>query len=65
MAVARRQAEGAAVRLPRIKNRLAERILPEADVQRLIALEPSNRNRAMLRLLYAGGLRRAELVTRV
>lgn len=53
---------GAMVKRPPIKSRLAERILPEADVHRLIALEPDKRNRAMLRLLYAGGLRRAELV---
>jgi site-specific recombinase XerD len=53
---------GAMVKAPPLKNRLAERILPESDVHRLIALEPDKRNRAMLRLLYAGGLRRAELV---
>jgi integrase/recombinase XerD len=53
---------GAAVRVPKLRDRLAERILPEADVQRVIALEPDQRNRAMLRLLYAGGLRRSELV---
>jgi site-specific recombinase XerD len=53
---------GAMVKRPAIKSRLAERILPESDVHRPIALEPDKRNRAMLRLLYAGGLRRAELV---
>ena len=30
--------------------------------QRILALEPDRRNRAILRLLYAGGLRRSELV---
>jgi len=52
---------GRALKLPSIKNRLAERILPEADVQRMLALEPSPRNRALLRLLYEGGLRVSEV----
>jgi integrase/recombinase XerD len=51
----------AAVQAPAIKNVLAERILPEPDVHRLIALEPDTRNRLLLRLLYAGGLRVSEL----
>ncbi|MEW6031539.1 MAG: tyrosine-type recombinase/integrase [Bacillota bacterium] len=51
---------GSALRLPRLKNALAERILSETDVQRLIALEKSQRNRALLRLLYAAGLRVSE-----
>src|SRR5690606_1279044 len=41
---------------------LAERILTEAEVQRMIALEPDERNRGLLRLLYAGGLRVSEIV---
>ena len=53
---------GALLRLPAVRSRLAERILDEAATQRLFALEPGARNRAMLRLLYAGGLRRSELV---
>jgi integrase/recombinase XerD len=53
---------GAALRLPRLRNRLAERILPEPTVQRLLALEPDRRNRAMLRLAYAAGFRVSELV---
>lgn len=52
---------GRALHLPARKDTLAERILPEADVQRLLALEPDRRNRALLRLLYAGGLRVSEL----
>ena len=52
---------GRPVRLPTRKNTLAERILPEADVQRILALEPGNRNRVLLRLLYAAGLRVSEL----
>ena len=53
---------GAAVRLPKLRSRLAERILPEPAVQRVLALEPDPRNRALLRLAYAGGLRVSELV---
>jgi len=52
---------GAPMRLPARKFTLAERILPEADVQRLLALESNQRDRIMFRLLYAGGLRAAEL----
>jgi hypothetical protein len=50
---------GAMVERPTATNRLAERIPPEADVHRLIALEPDTRNRATVRLLDAGGLRRS------
>ncbi len=50
------------VRLPRQHARLAERILPEDAVHRMIGLEPDARNRAFLRLLYAGGLRISEAV---
>jgi integrase/recombinase XerD len=53
---------GALVKLPPVKNTLAERILDEPTTQRILALEPDRRNRAILRLLYAGGLRRSELV---
>jgi integrase/recombinase XerD len=52
---------GRPLRLPPRKATLAERILPEADVQRLIALEPAPRNRVLLRLLYAAGVRVSEL----
>ena len=48
------------LRLPRAKNVLAERILEEAEVARLIALEPDKRNHALLRLLYLAGLRLSE-----
>jgi integrase/recombinase XerD len=53
---------GGAVRLPRLRSALAERILSEADVHRLLTLEPDPRNRMLLRLAYAGGLRVSELV---
>jgi hypothetical protein len=42
-------------------NTLAERIMAEADTLRLIGLEPKPRNRALLTLLYGGGLRIAEV----
>ena len=43
------------------KDTLSERILDEATVHRVIAHEKSPRNRTLLRLLYAGGLRVSEL----
>src|SRR3954467_2416294 len=52
---------GKPVKSPSIKNTLAERIMPEADMLRLIGMESNPRNRAMLTLLYGGGLRISEL----
>ena len=52
---------GRPVRLPRIKDTIAERILPEDTVLAMITLEPGQRNRAVLRLLYGAGLRVSEL----
>jgi integrase/recombinase XerD len=52
---------GRPVKLPDQKNRLAERILLETDVQRMLALESQPRNHALLRLLYSAGLRVSEL----
>jgi integrase/recombinase XerD len=52
---------GRVLRLPAVRNRLAERILPEADLHRMLSLEPDERNRLVLYLLYAAGVRRAEL----
>lgn len=51
---------GAPVRLPAVKETLAERIIPEADVHRLLVLEANPRNHALLRLLYVAGLRISE-----
>jgi site-specific recombinase XerD len=51
----------AAVHPPKVKNTLAERILLEDQVHRLLALEPHPRNRVLLRFLYAGGLRVSEV----
>ena len=52
---------GRALRLPAVRNQLAERILPEADLHRILSLEPNLRNRALLTLLYASGVRVSEL----
>jgi integrase/recombinase XerD len=52
---------GRVLRLPPLRNRLAERILPEADLHRILSLEPKLRDRAMLILLYASGIRVSEL----
>jgi integrase/recombinase XerD len=54
---------GAALRMPKSKNTLAERILTEREVLLMIELEPDFRNRLILRLFYNAGIRRAELVT--
>ena len=52
---------GAAVKVPQAERVTAERILSETEVQRLLSLEPSLRNRALVRLLYASGARCSEL----
>lgn len=51
---------GAAIRLPAIKGELAQRIMGEGDVQRMLALEVNARNAALLRLIYGAGLRISE-----
>ena len=51
----------AAVKAPPAKDTRAERILPESDIQRMLALERHPRNRVILRLLYGAGLRVSEL----
>lgn len=51
----------AAILSPKIKNTLAERILNESQVHTMIALEPNPRNRVLLRLLYASGVRVSEI----
>jgi integrase/recombinase XerD len=52
---------GRAMRLPGVRDRLAERILSEADVQRMLSLERDGRNRTILMLLYASAVRVSEL----
>ncbi|MGA2442066.1 MAG: tyrosine-type recombinase/integrase [Tepidisphaeraceae bacterium] len=53
---------GKPLRLPPLRDTLAERIIDESLVLRMIALEPSPRNAAILALFYGGGLRVSELV---
>ncbi len=50
-----------AVKLPRKKNMLAERIFTEEQIQELIFQEQHPRNRTILRLLYHAGVRASEL----
>src|SRR4051812_44288767 len=52
---------GKAVKAPSVKNTLAERIMAEGDALRMVALEPNDRNQALLTILYGGGLRIAEV----
>lgn len=52
---------GAPMQLPPIRDRLSERIVTEAAVQRLIYMEPDPRNHMMLRLFYSTGIRLSEL----
>jgi len=54
---------GAALPVKAQRDRLAERILSEADVQRMLALETRPRNHAMLRFMYATGLRNSEVAS--
>ena len=51
---------GSRVKLPPIKQTLAERILSDEDVREMLTLERDPRNKALLRLLYMGGLRIGE-----
>lgn len=53
---------GAPIQLPVIKDRLAERILSEWQVQRLLELERHPRNGTLLRLIYSAGLRVSEAI---
>jgi integrase/recombinase XerD len=52
---------GRVLRLPATRNRLAERILAESDLHRMLNLEMNPRNRTILTLLYASGVRVSEL----
>ena len=51
---------GAPIQLPVIKDQLAERILSEWQVQRMLELERGARDGALLRLIYSAGLRVSE-----
>ncbi len=52
---------GAVVKLPKLENTLAERIMSEQQIARMFALENNPRNHAILILLYRAGLRAEEL----
>lgn len=54
---------GAAMNAPKAKNTLAERILTEAEVHSMIALTKKNRDKVLLRLLYASAGRVSEICT--
>ena len=49
------------LKVPKFRDSLAERILSEAEVQRMIGMESHPRNHLLLRVLYAGGIRVSEL----
>jgi integrase/recombinase XerD len=51
---------GAALRSPKVEERLAERIMSEAQFQRMLALETHPRHHAMIRLTYNAALRVSE-----
>ena len=48
------------LRLSALRDRLAERILSEVEVQRMLAMERHPRNHALLYMLYASGMRVSE-----
>ena len=52
---------GSYIKCPKVKEKLAERILSEADCLKLIEAARTERDRAMLCLMYACGLRVSEL----
>ena len=54
---------GAAVTLPKVKMMLAQRIMPEEAIVRMLTLEQHRRNRTLLRVLYVAGLRISEAVS--
>lgn len=51
---------GTFVQMPGTRNRLAERIMTEADLQHMLRREERPRNAALLRFLYGSGCRASE-----
>ena len=49
------------LRISKYRDELSERIMTEAEVQRIIGMENNPRNKLLLRILYAGGIRVSEL----
>ena len=52
---------GTVLKIPKLEDKLAERIMSEKQVAKMFALENNTRNHAILVLLYRGGLRVSEL----
>lgn len=52
---------GAAMKVPKVRRRLHERILTREEVIKLFVCETNERNRLILRLLYFSGMRVSEL----
>ena len=52
---------GSYIKCPRVKEKLAERILPEEDCLKLIEAACNERDRALLCMMYACGLRVSEV----
>ncbi len=52
---------GSFIKCPRVKSKLAERILSEEDCLKLISAAKTERDRALLCLMYACGLRVSEV----
>ncbi len=52
---------GSFIKCPRVKEKLAERILSESDCLKLISAAKTERNRALLCLMYGCGLRVSEV----
>lgn len=53
---------GVSLTPPPVEERLAERIMSEAQIHHMLALETNPRNHAMLRLMYNAGLRVSEVI---
>ena len=49
------------LRVPKFRDELSERIMTEAEVQRIFGMENHPRNKLLLRVLYAGGIRVSEV----
>ncbi|WP_199336475.1 tyrosine-type recombinase/integrase [Oscillatoria sp. FACHB-1407] len=52
---------GKLLKPPKVKNTLAERILSETQIHSMMALTPNERDRLLLRLIYATGARVSEI----
>ncbi|MGI4946889.1 MAG: tyrosine-type recombinase/integrase [Janthinobacterium lividum] len=52
---------GAVVKAPKLPNKLAERIVEKAEIERMLTLEPNVRNHLIVQMLYVCGLRLSEL----